>query len=230
MKLTFISDTHNKTTKKFTDMIPKDTDILIHSGDALLHGSEDEWSNFLYWLNNECPGNVKIYVPGNHDIFVERNYDEALEMWNEASRGSIILIDEGVEIEGVEIYGTPWTPKVSINDPWAFNFHRLDGCRHILEIPKDVDILISHGPPNGILDYVRDWRSYENLVSVGYFMPDDIKPKIHSFGHIHECGGQRKLIEGTWFVNASVLDERYTFKNKPQVCYYEDGNVRWEDV
>ena len=39
-----------------------------------------------------------------------------------------------------------------------------------------------------------------------------IKPKIHVFGHIHGSYGY-KFYEGTHFINASVLNERYELTN-----------------
>ena len=36
-----------------------------------------------------------------------------------------------------------------------------------------------------------------------------VKPSIHCFGHIHECGGSVKKLKGTNYVNCSYVDERY---------------------
>ena len=43
---------------------------------------------------------------------------------------------------------------------------------------------------------------------------NDVKPKIHVFGHIHEGAGY--VFDGTThFFNAAVLNDRYEFRNKP---------------
>jgi Icc-related predicted phosphoesterase len=80
-------------------------------------------------------------------------------------------------------------------------------------ITPDVDILITHGPPFGHLDYVA--YSKQN---VGCELLRDridlIKPKIHVFGHIHSGYGY-KFDGTTHFFNAAVLDERYDFTQKP---------------
>jgi len=45
---------------------------------------------------------------------------------------------------------------------------------------------------------------------------EEIKPRVHCFGHIHEAYGQEKR-DGTLFVNASVLNLWYRPQNKPVV-------------
>jgi Icc-related predicted phosphoesterase len=43
---------------------------------------------------------------------------------------------------------------------------------------------------------------------------EEIKPKIHVFGHIHE--GYGYVFDGnTHYINAAVLNGRYEFRNKP---------------
>jgi Icc-related predicted phosphoesterase len=86
-------------------------------------------------------------------------------------------------------------------------------------IPKDVDILVTHGPAFGKLDYVP----YSNM-NVGceelIKRVNEIKPKINVFGHIHE--GYGYVFDGnTHFINAAVLNGRYEFRNKPI-------NVLWD--
>ena len=83
-------------------------------------------------------------------------------------------------------------------------------------IPKDTDVLITHGPPAGILDQTyegqhvgcADLRRYVSM----------IKPKVHIFGHIHESYGREKK-EGTVFVNASICTGSYRPINLPIVVY-----------
>lgn len=68
-------------------------------------------------------------------------------------------------------------------------------------IPSDVDVLITHGPPDGILDRNRTGSCCgcrELLYRVL-----EVKPRLHVFGHIHEAAGQTE-IDGTRFVNAAT--------------------------
>jgi Icc-related predicted phosphoesterase len=86
-------------------------------------------------------------------------------------------------------------------------------------ITVGTDILITHGPPFGKLDYVK----YPNQnVGCEELMKrvEVIKPKIHVFGHIHE--GYGYVFDGnTHYINAAVLNGRYEFRNKPV-------NVLWD--
>ena len=82
-------------------------------------------------------------------------------------------------------------------------------------IPPETDVLITHGPPYGILDEVlRDPRPVgcRNLLH----RIEEIKPRVHVFGHIHEGYGQVRQND-TLFINASVLDVRYQPVNAPVV-------------
>jgi hypothetical protein len=111
----------------------------------------------------------------------------------------------------IKIWGSPWQPEFH---NWAFNLPRGEKIKEKWDmIPVDTDILITHGPPMGKLDYVR----YDN-VNVGceelLLKVQEIKPKIHVFGHIHE--GYGYVFDGTThYINAAVLNGRYEFRNRP---------------
>ncbi|MFN8395634.1 MAG: metallophosphoesterase [Bacteroidia bacterium] len=116
----------------------------------------------------------------------------------------IYLNDSGVEIEGVKIWGSPIQPWFF---DWAFNRQRgADIAKHWALIPEDTDILVTHGPPYGILDRTDDGKlvGCEELIKV----VERIRPKIHVFGHIHEAHGSL-IKDGTHYVNASILNLRY---------------------
>ncbi len=87
-------------------------------------------------------------------------------------------------------------------------------ARKWLEIPEDIDILVTHGPPMGILDpgYQDPHVGCEALS----LQVDQIQPRLHVFGHCHS--GYGRMQKGnTLYVNASSCDERYKLVNKPQV-------------
>jgi len=79
-----------------------------------------------------------------------------------------------------------------------------------IAIPENIDVLITHGPPFGILDKtVRGEKvGCQDLLAA----IKRIKPKFHIFGHIHEDYGTVTKDETT-FVNASLLNERYYYTN-----------------
>ena len=153
------------------------------------------------------------WIAGNHDFGFE-----AIRKSNEVGiaipQGVIYLQDEMVEIEGIKIYGSPWQPRFH---DWAFNVDRGAAIAQKWDmIPEDVDILITHGPPFGILDDTIQGQRVgcEDL----YMKVTKLKPKYHIFGHIHYGYGMR-IMEDTTYINASCLGERYEYRNKP-ISFY----------
>ncbi len=203
MKIVLISDTDGR----HNEVDIPDGDILIHAGDLSSRGKKEEIIDFLNWFSNQ-PHKYKIFIAGNHDFFFEREPKEIVEAI--IPKNVIYLNDSGIEIEDIKIWGSPVQPEFY---NWAFNRERgIDIKKHWDLIPKDTDILITHGPPEGILDKTVRGKGVgceELLLTVNV-----IKPKIHVFGHIHEAYGVEK-VNNTSFINASILNERYYYTNDP---------------
>ncbi len=144
MRLVCISDTHSQ--HDDIDLIP-DGDVLIHAGDCLGRGSIFELEDFDYWLG-ELPHPTKILIAGNHDWCFQTRPNEARKLVTNA----IYLEDSGVTIGGLKFWGSPITPTFR---NWAFNRDRgPDIAKHWDLIPDDTDVLVTHGPPEGIFDTV----------------------------------------------------------------------------
>ena len=203
MKTVVISDTHGQHRSL---KLPKG-DLVIHAGDVSKRGHPDEIEDFLDWFSKQ-KYKYKVFIAGNHDFFFEQAHPRIIEQM--VPQGVICLNDSGCEIEGLKLWGSPITPW--FND-WAFNRERgTEIKRHWDLIPNDTDVLITHGPPFGILDetvYGKRTGCEELLLRVY-----QVKPQYHIFGHIHEDYGSFAKGETT-FVNASVLDDWYEMKNKP---------------
>lgn len=218
-RITFISDTHNKH-NSLTEFLPGG-DLLICSGDISGRGSITEIENFLWWYDRLDNYDTKIFISGNHDFSFESENEKLIGLLT-GYKNIDYLQDERMDLwdgndEQLVIYGTPWQPEFH---NWAFNLPRGEKLKEKWDkIPVDVDILITHGPPFGKLDFVK----YNNInVGCEELMKriGEIKPKINVFGHIHEGFGY--VFDGnTHFINASVLNERYEFRNKPV-------NVLWD--
>jgi hypothetical protein len=211
-RLIAISDTHGVC----DEVDIPDGDILVHAGDLSISGSQSQILSELNWIARQ-PHIQKIVIPGNHDRYVEGN-----ELWFRsecADRGIVGLIDEGFSTHGLVFYGSPWTPP--FGSGWAYNAP--DDLRMIKwnQIPFDVDVVITHGPPlgTGDLNYfgescgcpiLRDILNYRTYSS---HSGDD---KYHIGGHIHEGYGLRHhpMLPIT-FVNASLVNLRYEPKNSP---------------
>ncbi len=208
MHLTLISDTHGQ----HDQLLLKGGDMLIHAGDVCNRGIESEVVAFLNWFKIQNYKH-KIFIAGNHDWFFER---ATVEQINEIIPKEVIYLnDSGVCIDGINIWGSPIQPTFF---DWAFNRDRgKEIDKHWQLIPKNIDILITHGPPFGILDQTICGEAVgcEMLLE----KVNEIEPKLHVFGHIHEGYG---LIdkENTTFVNASVLDIRYNLRNESITIKY----------
>lgn len=214
MKLIFISDTHGLHNKF---KIP-DGDFIIHCGDVSSRGIESEIHSFAEWFSS-LPHKYKIMIPGNHDFLFEKNYDVAKNMMD--SRGIVCLIDSSIEIEGIKFWGSPITPYFH---NWAFNRFRGSSIEHHWnKMPEVVDILLTHGPPAYMENYLSLVLEGEDVGCEDLYKAiNRVNPKISAFGHIHEGYGTHQG-ENTLFINCSLLDRRYSPVNKPIVVLYEDG-------
>lgn len=206
MKLCIISDTHGK----HKHLKLPDADMIIHCGDFTSVGREHEVRNFMKWYSKLDQYKYKIIIAGNHDWLFERNSSLAKTYIPE---NVIYLEDNEIIIDGIKFYGSP-VQKPFLN--WAFNRSEAVLERHWKAIPSDVDVLITHSPPYGIGDYVSNYYSDGCQGSPSLYMEivKRIKPKISTFGHIHEGYGI-KVIDDITFINASNLNGDYFCVNPP---------------
>lgn len=216
LKLVLLSDTHCRLRKI---SVPSG-DLLLHAGDLTFKGDIQEISQELRELGRIAK-NFKygcVLTAGNHDWLSER--EPALMEQMCKDEGLIYLCNSGVEIEGLKIWGSPVTPFFR---NWAWNRHRGSNIKTFWDIvPDNTNILISHGPPMGILDGVERFNGkiceYE-IEHVGcqdlYNRIQELKQlKLHVSGHIHQGYGQIK-IGGITYVNAAICTESYKPSNLP---------------
>jgi Icc-related predicted phosphoesterase len=227
-RITFISDTHTKH-DKLNGFLPGG-DILLHSGDLTSRGYIGEIESFMKWYDKIDNYDTKIFIAGNHD-FGFQNDNEKLRGLLTGYKTIDYLEDElmmvGEDYDNmIKIWGSPWQPEFH---NWAFNLPRGEKIKEKWDmIPVDTDILITHGPAFGKLDYVP----YDNI-NVGceelLTRIQEIKPKIHLCGHIHSGRGV-VFSEGTLYVNASVLNDRYEFRNKPITIDFDFETLEWDVI
>lgn len=198
-RIVCLSDTHNCNRQI---AVPAG-DILIHSGDATVRGTVDEIIWFNEWFS-KLPHRHKVFVAGNHDWLFESNNRLARTLLDSSIH---YLEDSSVEIENLKIYGSPWQPRFF---DWAFNLTRgAELAEKWKLISADTDILITHGPPHGILDEVLTQYGVENAGCEELRKRvEQIRPRLHVFGHIH-CGYGRTEKFGVNFINASTCNESY---------------------
>ena len=222
MKITLISDTHAKHNQLKNDL--PGGDLLIHAGDFMSSGYEyTEAMNFFDWFDKINNYDTKIFIAGNHDRVMENDpewargiltghktidylQDEELTMYFDGPNGD-------TPEDNIHIYGSPWQPEFY---NWAFNLPRhSDEMKARWDaIPSNTDILVTHGPPFGYQDIPGGGRNIRVGCEMLRYRVDEIKPKIHVFGHIH--GSYGHYYNGhTHFFNSSVLNERYMYANLP---------------
>jgi len=222
MIITFISDTHTKH-RNITPDLPGG-DMLIHAGDIMNSGyDENDVYEFLEWFTNQI-GKYKsvVFIAGNHDRYFENHPKETKSILADYPdvtylQDTPLLYVNEEATQSCKIYGSPWQPEFY---HWAFNLPRQgeDLREKWFWIPKDTDILVTHGPPFGHCDEAP----YGGHVGCELLRErvDEFPPKIHVFGHIH-AGYGYKFHNGTHFFNASVLGERYNYDNKPMTVDWD---------
>lgn len=200
-----------------------DGDVLIHCGDMTGRGRELEVIDVANWMGG-MPHRHKMAIAGNHDGALERDTGYLRQVFSEY--GILYLQDTAVDIRGVRFWGAPWTPNFC---NWHFMPDRYGSelrAKWAL-IPDDTQVLITHGPPHGVLDYYID-PSY-GMAHVGCeLLAERIEQlpelRVHAFGHIHESQGKTVLVYDATgpmrqvdFINAAICDRNYDPVNAPQV-------------
>lgn len=208
MRIVCISDTHSL----HSQLSIPEGDLLIHAGDCLNHGTLDELLDFNTWLGT-LPHRFKILSAGNHDYAFQDNPTKARALVTNAT----YLEDEGVQIEHLFLWGSPWTPRFfnmalnatrgpQIADRWDQN-------------PSKTDILVTHGPPWGIRDEIQVDGRIKNVGCQDLRETvANLRLKLHVFGHVHKGYGSEHQEDCT-YINACNCSP----KAAPRYCA---GNQR----
>lgn len=194
MRILHLSDTHG-CHHRLREL--PEADMVVHSGDFCIVGSEQEAIDFLNWFC-DLPYPHKIFICGNHDDCL---YGANI---NGLDDNVHYLCNSGVEIEGLKFYGIPMFMGDCVTDRQSRNY---------ANIPSDTDILITHSPAFGILDFDDNinYGSEELLQAV-----TNINPRVHLFGHIHKQHGIT-TIGTTIFSNGAIINEDYSILNHPNI-------------
>ena len=202
-----ISDSHGRHNEYY--LLP--CDIIIHSGDESNfrdpYLNNKEYEDFIEWYS-KYPAKHKILVPGNHSSYIFYNLSWCKRKCKEL--GITLLVDELVEVEGLSIFGTPYT---HIFNQWLFTLEKDAIGRRCKNYPK-ADIFITHGPSKGILD--SSPFNEENCGEIGQLKYcQKYNPLIHMHGHIHSSIKSNIINTGlceiqtttTVFSNAAAIND-----------------------
>jgi len=196
--------------------IPENIDIAICAGDVSNTNNKiyntTKVGRFLEWFSSLDNIKHKIFVPGNHDVSIEARLNKPEEFPD-----ITFLIHKSIKIGAIRIFGSPYTP--TFGSGWAYNVDRDQIGNYWNDIPNGTDILVTHGPPQGILDRtymgesVGDEALYQKVL--------EIKPLYHIFGHIHDNDRikNHSSFNGsdTTFLNVSVVNDHYLKANEGMV-------------
>ena len=206
-----MSDTHSM----HRDIQVPDGDVLIHAGDFSNRGTLAEVHSFADFLQS-LPHKHKIVVAGNHDRAFEEQGMSARKILQPVAT---YLEDSGTEIEGIKIWGSPWTPEYN---HWAFNLPRGKPLQEKWDlIPSDTNILITHGPALGLLDVAAD--QHLGCAHLKHRLRELKHLRHHIFGHIHDGYGLMRFpnaIPHGFAHNVSICTERYRPTNTAQTFKY----------
>ena len=170
------SDTHGNHREL---QVPENVDIVICAGDAVednLVG--DEYDDFIEWYAS-LPCKWRIFVPGNHELSFELGQAGGI-IQRMTKKGITVLEDAIEDCDGVVIGSIGHNVMIAQED-----------------IPTDIDILVTHYPPYGILDEGMGSTEILNFVLHS-------QPKYHLFGHIHSTAGQEHIFGNTICANIAT--------------------------
>ncbi|KAF2130813.1 Metallo-dependent phosphatase [Dothidotthia symphoricarpi CBS 119687] len=149
-----------------------------------------------------------MHRKNGHD---EEMPQKAREMWKgeRAKRAGVTYLEEGTHTfdlkngSKLRVYASPYQPVFC---DWAFPYNRNEDRYNPPEqctpnaipvadnaVPSfpDIDVMMTHGPPLGVLDAVRNG---ERVGCVHLLRAARrCKPRLHCFGHIHEGWGAQRV-------------------------------------
>jgi Icc-related predicted phosphoesterase len=211
MRYWFISDTHEK--HEYLE-VPEDIDVVVHCGDEA--NSVDPYKNvgpsqkFFDWFDAlDIP--KKIFVPGNHSTA----FREGLVKTHSVRPlvDSFRVVAGRTPLTGTTMFGSPWTPAMPRGKKWAYTRKRNTMDQVWRGLPY-CEILVTHGPPKGIMDLTYDTLDSKRLIHCGCkslaTTVRNMKPKIHAFGHVHDEKGcdNRGIFNrgGITYINCSCIN------------------------
>lgn len=177
LRIFIFSDTHGYHHKL---ALPTNIDVIICAGDVVSGFSNTELEYFFKWYAS-IPAGLKIFVAGNHELIFDLFPQKAKSF---IPNNIILLENSGITYKEVYFYSV-------VARAWL---------HYEIEIPENTDILITHGPPKGILDDHQGCALLRKAVFKS-------KPAYHLFGHIHSLGNHTKTIKNIRFCNVSCQNQ-----------------------
>jgi uncharacterized protein len=138
-------------------------------------------------------GRPAVLVPGNNESLEELT--EACRSWPEAH----VLHGSGVEIDGVKFYGLGGGVPVTPFGAWSYDFTEDEAARLLEQCPAGC-VLVSHSPPQGVVDVSSSGRSLGSVAVRDAVVRT--RPVLVVCGHVHASAGQSGRLGPSEVVNA----------------------------
>ena len=128
------SDTHGMHNRLH---IPEEADILLCAGDVVPGFGKDGTEDFFSWLLSH-PAKLYIFAAGNHELFLEDSLEQTISL---LPKKVVFLHDSSFEFDGIS-FGN-------------ISMRSLQSKEQNVQSATKMDFLITHIPPEGILDEGR---------------------------------------------------------------------------
>lgn len=187
MRIMAFSDLHHAHTRaEALVSASEEADLVIGAGDFCNHRQGlAEAMNLL--------GGIKapmVVVPGNAE--------SAGELRESAHQGTHVLHGEGMEFEGLRIFGLGYgVPETPFGD-WSCDLGEARATA-LLNACDAADILVVHSPPKGVADLTSAGHSVGSTAIRDAIRR--VQPELALCGHIHDSWGATGLIGATKVVN-----------------------------
>lgn len=225
-------------------------DVAIHCGDLTQESKLAEYRTAIKLLKDiDAP--LKLVIAGNHDFTLDiptfkqkisealppldpglarkeyGDYGESRQLLEQAKDSGIMFLDEGTHHftlnngASLTVYASPYTP--SLGD-WGFQYHPEQGHDFSME---GADVVITHGPPRGIMDYTNSGQRAGSSSLFGALART--RPRLHCFGHIHEAWGAKLIF---WRDKVSDNPSHFTDINHGKSVMVQNlsglGEIAWD--
>ena len=131
-----------------------------------------------------------VLVPGNAE-----SIDELVAA---APVGAHVLHGQGVVIGGVRLFGLGYGVPVTPFGAWSCDLNEAQ-AGEMLERCAGADILVTHSPPQGVVDRTSGGASVGSAAILAAI--ERVQPDLALCGHIHDSWGQSGVVGRTKVVN-----------------------------
>lgn len=171
---------------------------------------------------------VQAELDGNYGA---RGEAKAMFESAEAKAAGIVFLDEGTHhftlANGADlhVYASPYTCLESAD----MGFQYRPDQEHSSDISNDMDIVITHSPPRGVLDRLDQERrsSGARAGSESLFTAvAQARPKMHCFGHIHESWGAKAVAWNDDIPEGQPLTRVNAINNSESTTLHSPSDIR----